>query len=48
MDLLLTLREFLDTWENGDRDEILQVVSNDLRNELQELPEPWLHQSFIV
>ncbi|MBL8820537.1 MAG: hypothetical protein JNL58_31225 [Planctomyces sp.] len=44
MDLLLTLREFLDTWEDGNRDDILQVVSADLRSDLEQLPEPWLHQ----
>lgn len=44
MDLLLTLREFLATWENGSRDDVLKVVSTDLRSTLQELPEPWLKQ----
>ena len=44
MDLLLTLREFLDTWQTGGRDEVLSVTSAGLRSTLQELPEPWLHQ----
>jgi hypothetical protein len=42
MDLLLTLREFLDTWKGDDRDRMLQYVSSDLKATLQELPEPWL------
>lgn len=41
MDLLLTLREFLGTWEKGDRDDVLQVVSGDLRSALETLPEEW-------
>ena len=44
MDLLLTLREFLGTWEKGDREEVLQVVSGDLRSSLETLPEPWRQQ----
>jgi hypothetical protein len=44
MDLLLTLREFLGAWERGGREEILSAVSGDLRETLEELPEPWLEQ----
>lgn len=44
MDLLLTLREFLDTWKEGDREAMLQAVAPKLRTPLQELPEPWLKQ----
>ena len=44
MDLLLTVREFLDTWQSADRDAVLQAVSSDLREPLQTLPEPWLQQ----
>lgn len=44
MDLLLTLREFLDTWKGGERAEMLAVVATDLRSSLETLPEPWLKQ----
>ncbi len=44
MDLLLTIREFLDTWENADRSAVLQAVSTELRTPLEKLPEPWLQQ----
>lgn len=44
MDLLLTLREFLGTWEEGDRDDVLQVVSGDLRSAMETLPEEWRAQ----
>lgn len=42
MDLLLTTREFLSTWEAADKEGVLQSVSTDLREPLQSLPEPWL------
>lgn len=42
MDLLLTVREFLDIWKDADRNAVLQVVAADLREPLSELPEPWL------
>ena len=44
MDLLLTLREFLETWQNGDREDVLNVLSDDLRSSLEELPDAWLQQ----
>ena len=44
MDLLLTVREFLDTWQSADRGAVLQAVSTDLREPLQTLPEPWFQQ----
>ncbi|MEZ6122295.1 MAG: hypothetical protein R3C49_03845 [Planctomycetaceae bacterium] len=42
MDLLMTLREFLDVWEQGSRDEILAMMSPDLAASLEPLPEEWL------
>lgn len=44
MDLLLTIREFLKTWESADRSAVLQAVNSDLRGPLEKLPEPWLQQ----
>jgi hypothetical protein len=44
MDLLLSLREFLESWQAGTRDEILAVCAPDLRQQLEPLPEPWLTQ----
>ena len=44
MDLLLTLREFLATWQDGSRDQALAVVSPDLQSTLGQLPAPWLKQ----
>jgi hypothetical protein len=42
MDLLLTLREFLETWKAQDREQMLAVCTDDLRKQLETLPEPWL------
>lgn len=44
MDLLITIREFIDTWQSGDRNAVLQVVSTELREPLESLPEPWMQQ----
>ena len=44
MDLLLTIREFLKTWETADRSAVLQAVNSELRGPLEKLPEPWLQQ----
>ena len=44
MDLLLTIREFLNTWESADRSAVLQAVNSELREPLERLPEPWLQQ----
>jgi hypothetical protein len=44
MDLLLTIREFLKTWESADRSAVLQAVNSELRGPLEKLPEPWLQQ----
>lgn len=42
MDLLLTVREFLTTWQSNDRSAILPAVAVSLREPLAELPEPWM------
>ncbi len=42
MDLLMTLREFLTTWSDGSREEILAMVSPELRKSLTQLPEEWM------
>jgi len=42
MDLLLTLRDFLDAWETGGREEILQVSTPRLSRELAGLPPAYL------
>ncbi len=44
MDLLLTVREFLVTWQSKDRSAILPAVSASLREPLEQLPEPWMNR----
>ena len=44
MDLLLTIREFLKTWESADRSAVLQAVNSELKGPLEKLPESWLQQ----
>lgn len=44
MDLLLTVREFLDSWETGDRDEVLAVATPELRELLSDLSPVHLQQ----
>ena len=44
MDLLLTIREFLQTWQGAERTAVLQALSTELRTPLEKLPEPWLQQ----
>ncbi len=38
MDLLLSVREFLDTWHAGERDRVLSVVTMELADSLRALP----------
>lgn len=38
MDLLLTVREFLEAWDGGDRERVLDVTGNELRVSLELLP----------
>lgn len=44
MDLLLTVREFIDAWSHGDREDVLAVTTPKLRSTLEELPPPFLAQ----
>jgi len=44
MDLLLTVREFLEAWDGGGRGQILNVVTPELGGELRQLPGPALKQ----
>ncbi len=38
MDLLLTVRDFLDAWETGDREQVLDATTPELREKLEPLP----------
>lgn len=42
MDLLLTVREFLDAWDGGDREQVLAVTTPELRAALEQLPPVYL------
>lgn len=42
MDLLLTVREFLDAWSDGDRDQVLAVATPKLRAALENMPASYL------
>lgn len=42
MDLLITVREFVEAWDGGRREEILKVVTPKLADELKALPAPAL------
>ena len=42
MDLMMTLRQFLDVWKDGSRDEILTMTSPELTEALSPLPDEWL------
>lgn len=44
MDLLLTVREFLDAWGHGDRDQVLSITTPKLRAALQDVPPSFLAQ----
>lgn len=44
MDLLLTVREFLDAWSDGDRDQVMSVATPKLRAALEDLPPSYLAQ----
>lgn len=44
MDLLLTVRDFLDAWELGDRNQVLNAATPDLREKLAALPPTVLAQ----
>ncbi|MBM4074747.1 MAG: hypothetical protein FJ267_03800, partial [Planctomycetes bacterium] len=42
MDLLLTVREFLDAWGTGSRDDVLNTTTPTLRESLEQLPPTYL------
>ncbi|MFO0917345.1 MAG: hypothetical protein U0872_03405 [Planctomycetaceae bacterium] len=42
MDLLLTVREFLDAWDQGEREDVLKSTTPELRAALAELPPGYL------
>ena len=42
MDLIFTIREFLDIWKTGSRDQILEMASPGLTASLQDVPDTWL------
>ena len=42
MDLLLTVREFLEAWDEGNRQEVLQSATPDFKAALAELPPGFL------
>ncbi len=44
MDLLLTIREYLGTMQQGSREELLAASAPELNEALADLPEPWFHQ----
>ncbi|MBC7968328.1 MAG: hypothetical protein H7Z17_20675, partial [Fuerstia sp.] len=44
MDLLLTVREFLTTWQSNDRSAILPAVAVSLREPLEQMPESWMQR----
>ncbi len=44
MDLVMSVREFVDDWRSEDRDKILAKATPDLRERLESLPPVWLTQ----
>ena len=42
MDLIFTIREFLDVWADGSRDRIVAMTSPGLTLSLKDVPDPWL------
>ena len=44
MNLLLTVREFLTTWQTSDRSTILPSLATDLRAPLEQMPVPWMNR----
>lgn len=42
MNLLITVREFIDSWSNGDREQVLAVAAPKFRKVLEELPPTFL------
>lgn len=44
LDLVMSVRDFIDSWNSGERDRVLAVASPELRSQLEPLPEKWLNQ----
>ncbi len=44
LDLVMSVRDFVDAWHSGDREKILAVTSPELREPLEQLPSAWLTQ----
>ncbi len=44
MDLLLSVREFLDAWKDGDRDDVLRTVTPEFAETLRPLPPAYLNR----
>lgn len=44
MDLLLSVREFLDAWKDGDREDVLRTVTPDFAEALRPLPPAYLNR----
>lgn len=44
MDLLLSVREFLDAWKDGDRDDVLRTVTPEFAEALRPLPPAYLNR----
>lgn len=44
MDLLLSVREFLDAWKDGDRDDVLRTITPDFAETLRPLPPAYLNR----
>lgn len=42
MDLLLTIRDFLEVWDEDDRESVLAITTPEFSAILEELPAPWL------
>jgi hypothetical protein len=42
MDLLLTIRDFLQRWEEDDREQVLEITTPEFQTDLKKLPAPWL------
>ena len=44
MDLLLSVREFLDAWKDGDRDDVLRTITPEFAETLRPLPPAYLNR----
>ena len=44
LDLVMSVRDFVDAWHSGEREKILAVASPELREPLAQLPPAWLTQ----